>query len=106
VPERDIEARAGRDDLHVRGDQRLAAVYRDPHRLAEHRMNARAPCSVSPSRPTSDPLPCEGHIRVCAAAVTKLANLAVFATRPHPHPGPVVEAGPKPYGFPGPFPRR
>jgi len=35
-------ARAGRGDLHVRRDYRLAAADRRPHWLAEHRVDARA----------------------------------------------------------------
>ena len=37
--ERHIEARAG---LHVRGDHRLAAADRGPHRLAKHRVDSPA----------------------------------------------------------------
>jgi hypothetical protein len=42
VAERHIEARAGRGDLHVRGDHRLAPTDRGPHRLAQHRVDAGA----------------------------------------------------------------
>jgi hypothetical protein len=40
VAERHVETRAGRGDFHVRGDHRLAATDRGPHRLAEHGVNA------------------------------------------------------------------
>ena len=40
VPERHIEARTGRGDLHVRRDYRLAAADHGPHRLAERRVDA------------------------------------------------------------------
>ena len=42
MPQRHIEARAGCGDLHVRGDHGLAAGYSRPHRVAEHRVAARA----------------------------------------------------------------
>jgi len=42
VAKRHIEDRAGRSEIYVRRDHRLAAAYRGPHRLAEHRVNAGA----------------------------------------------------------------
>ena len=40
MAERHIEDGTGRSDLDIRGDHRLPAADRGPHRLTQHRVNA------------------------------------------------------------------